>query len=62
MEEKRDRLQLADSRSSSDSTERPLHSVQLTSKRDGPVWIVERPLSATDRLTVDDPCRSSNLL
>jgi len=46
---------VADCRSSSDSTERPLDQAQQPSRLEGPVWIVERPLSTGERPTVDDP-------
>ena len=49
---------MADCRSSSDSTERPLDQAQQPSRLERPVWIVERPLSAGERSTVDDPEQS----
>jgi len=36
-------------------TERPLNGVLQPCRREGPVWIVEPPFSAGERLTVDDP-------
>jgi hypothetical protein len=46
---------LADSRSSSDSTERPLNDVQQPVVRQGPLWIVEPPLSTGQQMSVNDP-------
>ena len=56
--QKLDRLLLAGRRHSSDATERPLICALQSSRREGPLWIVEPPFIAADRSTVDDPKRT----
>ena len=52
------RLVMADSRSSSSSSERPLSDALQASKREGPVWIGEQPLIAARCAAVPDPLRT----
>jgi len=49
------RLVLADSRRSSDSTERPLTNTERPSQRERQQWAVEPPVVAMDRTAVPDP-------
>jgi len=53
---------MADCRSSSSSTERPLNHTLLPSRCEGQVSAAEPPFSAGERVTVDDPVQSSSLL
>ena len=45
---------LAGCRSSRHWPERPLIDSELPSRREGPLWIVEPPFVAADRLTAND--------
>jgi len=53
---------LADSRSSSDSTERPLRNAYLPPRRERRLRVVEPPAGASAPMGVNDPQRSATVL